>query len=188
MAITEHFDLPVLDWIAENLHNPVLDRLMPPITYLANGGIFWVLLAVVLLAFSKTRKAGFAMGAALLMGFVVCNMTINPLVARMRPCDYQRLYFGKEIPLLVAAPMDFSFPSGHTLASFESALVLTAYHRKWGVGALVLAGLIAFSRLYLYVHYPPDVLFSLVLSVAIAFAAVCLVEKADRRIKAKRNQ
>lgn len=188
MAITEHFDLPVLDWIAENLHNPVLDRLMPPITYLANSGIFWIISAVVLLAFSKMRKAGFAMGTALLLGFVVCNMTLKPLVARMRPWDYQLLCFGKEISLLVAAPTDFSFPSGHTLASFESALALTAYHRKWGVGALVLAGLIAFSRLYLYVHYPTDVLFSLVLSVPIALAAVWLVEKADHRIKAKRNK
>lgn len=173
----ESFDLPVLDWIAENLRCPVLDTLMPLITVLGNAGIFWILLSVALLIPSKTRKIGLSMGAALLIGLVVCNLTLKPLLARIRPYDYQLEHFGKQIVLLVATPDDFSFPSGHTLASFEAAIALTVYNRKWGIPALVLASVIAFSRLYLYVHYPTDVLFSLVLSVGIAFLACWLVKK-----------
>ena len=66
---------------------------------------------------------------------------------------------------------DFSFPSGHTLVSFEAATALTVYHRKWGIAALVLAALIAYSRLYLFVHYPTDVLVGAVLGVGIALLA-----------------
>jgi undecaprenyl-diphosphatase len=75
------------------------------------------------------------------------------------------------IPLLIEAPTDYSFPSGHTIASFEAATVLLIRHKNWGIMAMVLAVLIAFSRLYLYVHYPTDVLSSIVLGIGIAFAA-----------------
>ena len=173
----EGFDLPVLDWIAENLRSPLLDTLMPLVTRLGDGGIFWIAVAVVLLLIPKTRKIGLSMGAALLIGLVVCNLTLKPLLARIRPYDYQLAHFGRTITLLVAAPHDFSFPSGHTLASFEAAIALTVYNRKWGIPALVLAAVIAFSRLYLYVHYPTDVLFSLLISVPIAFLGCFLVKK-----------
>ena len=182
----ERFDLPILDWIAENLCSPLLDTLMPLITMLGDAGIFWIAIAVALLIFPKTRKIGLSMGAALLIGLVVCNLTLKPLLARIRPYDYQLLYFGKEIALLIETPHDFSFPSGHTLASFEAAVALTVYNRKWGIPALVLAAVIAFSRLYLYVHYPTDVLFSMLISVAIAFLACFLVKKGYALYEAKK--
>ena len=182
----EHFDLPILDWIAENLYCPFLDTLMPLVTKLGDAGIFWIAVAVALLIFPKTRKIGLSMGAALLIGLVVCNLTLKPLLARIRPYDYQLEHFGKTITLLVATPHDFSFPSGHTLASFEAAIALTVYNRKWGIPAIVLAAVIAFSRLYLYVHYPTDVLFSLVISVGIAFLACWLVKKGYAAYEAKK--
>lgn len=184
--LAEHFDLPILDWIAANLYNPVLDTLMPLITLLGDAGIFWIAIAVVLLIFPKTRKIGLSMGAALLIGLVVCNLTLKPLMARIRPYDYQLEHFGKTITLLVATPHDFSFPSGHTLASFEAAIALTVYNRKWGIPALILAALISFSRLYLYVHYPTDVLFSMLISVGIAFLACFLVKKGYALWEAKK--
>lgn len=180
------FDLPILDWIAQNLKNPLLDTLMPLITMLGDAGIFWIAVAVALLIFPKTRKIGLSMGAALLIGLLICNVTLKPLMARMRPYDYQMLYYGKVIPLLIEAPHDYSFPSGHTLASFEAAVALTVYNRKWGIPALVLAAVIAFSRLYLYVHYPTDVLFSMLISVAIAFLACFLVKKGYALYEAKK--
>ena len=173
----ESFDLPILDWIAENLYCKALDVIMPLITMLGDAGIFWIAIAVALLIFPKTRKIGLSMGAALLMGLLICNLTLKPLAARIRPYDYQLEHFGKQIALLVATPHDYSFPSGHTIASFEAAIALTIYNRKWGIPAIVLAAVIAFSRLYLYVHYPTDVLFSMVLSVGIAFLACWLVKK-----------
>lgn len=181
--LAEGFDLPILEWLRANVTCDFLDGVMPAITTLGNAGIFWIALAVVLMLIPKTRRIGISMGAALLIGLVVCNLTLKPLLARMRPYDYQLTYFGKTISLIIAAPHDYSFPSGHTLASFEGAIVLFLYDRKWGIPALILAGLIAFSRLYLYVHYPTDVLASLVLSVGIAFFAKWATEKALLKLR-----
>lgn len=175
--LAEHFDLPILDWIAEHLHCGFLDTVMPVITALGNGGIFWIALAVVLIITPTYRKAGLSMGLALLIGLLVCNLTLKPLVARIRPYDYQLAHFGKNISLLIAAPHDFSFPSGHTIASFEGAVALLLHHRKLGIPATVLAVLIAFSRLYLYVHYPTDVLTSVVLGIGFALLGSFLVSR-----------
>ena len=172
-----HFDLPILDWIADNLYCAFLDAVMPLVTLLGDAGIFWILVAVILLCIPKFRKTGLAMGAALLIGLLICNVTMKPLIARIRPYDFQLEHFGKSIKLLVATPHDFSFPSGHTLASFEAATVLLIRNRKFGIPAMVLACLIAFSRMYLYVHYPTDVLFSVFMGIGIAFLGNWLVSK-----------
>ena len=172
----ERFDLPILNWIAEHLWCPFLDAVMPVITLLGDAGVFWIVLALVLLCIPKTRKIGFGMAAALIMGLLLCNVTLKPLIARIRPYDYVAEHMGITIKLLVDAQHDFSFPSGHTIASFEAATVLFLHDRKWGIAALVLASLIAFSRLYLYVHYPTDVLTSVVLGVGIGWLATRLVK------------
>ncbi len=174
--ITANFDLPILDWIAEHLWCPFLDAVMPVITHLGDGGMVWIGLALVLLCIPNCRRTGVAMALALLMGLLVCNILLKPFVGRIRPFDYQLLQ-GKVIPLLIEAPKDFSFPSGHTIASFEAATVLLICHRKWGIVAMTLAVLIAFSRLYLYVHYPTDVLASVVLGIGIARLSTCLTNK-----------
>ncbi len=176
--MTESFDLPVLDWIAEYLHCAALDRIMPLITALGDAGLFWILVAAAMLFHPKYRKTGLCISAALIMGVLLCNLTLKPLVARIRPYEYQLLHFGKTIPLLIAAPGDFSFPSGHTIASFEAAVVIFCRHRRAGIATLLLAGMIAFSRLYLYVHYPTDVLASIVLGTAIALLSVKLTPAA----------
>ena len=175
--LAEHFDLPILDWIAENLWCPLLDAIMPWITLLGDAGIFWIAAAVVLLCIPKYRKAGLSMGIALLMGLVLCNLTLKPLVARIRPYDFVLEHYGRNITLLVSTPHDFSFPSGHTIASFEGAIALLLHNKKLGIPATVLACLIAFSRMYLYVHYPTDVIFSVILGTALAFLGSWLVKK-----------
>ena len=166
--LAEHFDLPILDWIAANLWCPALDAIMPVITALGDAGIFWMLVAAALLLNKKTRRVGVGMGIAMLTGLLLCNATLKPLCQRPRPYDYQYDVFGKLIPLIIERQHDFSFPSGHTIASFEAAGVIALNNKKWGIGALVLACLIAFSRLYLYVHYPTDVLVSIVLGLTLA--------------------
>lgn len=175
--LAEHFDLPILEWIAANLYCPFLDTVMPAITLLGDAGIFWIAIAAVLLFIPKYRKVGLSMGAALLIGLLLCNVTLKPLIQRIRPYDYQLQHFGKTVSLLIPAQHDFSFPSGHTIASFEAATVLLIHNRKIGIPAIVLAVLIAFSRLYLYVHYPTDVLASVVLGICIAFVGNLLVQK-----------
>ena len=175
--LAENFDLPILDWIATYLWCPFLDAVMPVITLLGDAGIFWIAIAVVLLFFPKTRKIGLSMGAALVLGLLVCNLTLKPLTARIRPYDYQLQHFGVTIKLLIEAQHDFSFPSGHTIASFEAATVLLIHSKKAGIPAMILACLIAFSRLYLYVHYPTAVIASIILGIGFAFLGNWLVQK-----------
>ena len=179
--LAEGFDLPILEWIAANLWCPFLDAVMPVITLLGDAGIFWMTMAAVLLVFKKTRRVGLGMGFAMLMGLLLCNLTLKPLCQRPRPYDYQYDVFGKLIPLLIDRQHDFSFPSGHTIASFEAAGVIVLNNKKWGIGALVLASLIAFSRLYLYVHYPTDVLVSIVLGVGLALLGNYLAHRIPNR-------
>ena len=107
------------------------------------------------------------MAFAMMIGLVVCNMTLKPLVARIRPYDLQA-ELGVTIKLLCDAQHDFSFPSGHTIASFEAAVVLLKNSKKMGIPAMILAVLISFSRLYLYVHYPTDVITSVILGTVFA--------------------
>ena len=161
------FDLPVLEWIRANLQSGFLDIVMPIITVFGDGGIFWIAWAVLLLCFPKTRRTGLGMGIALLLGVVICNIILKPGVARPRPYDMQE-ELGVIIPLLVDRMHDFSFPSGHTIASFEAAVVLLMADKRMGIPAIILACLVAFSRLYLYVHYPTDVLVSVVLGTLFA--------------------
>ena len=174
-SVAVSFDLPILDWIQETMQCTFLDKTMPIVTLFGDGGVFWIGIAVLLLFFAKYRKTGFSMGMALVLGLVVCNITLKPLVARIRPYDFQLQEFGKEISLLISAQHDFSFPSGHTIASFEACTVLLLHDKRMGIPATVLAILIAFSRLYLYVHYPTDVLVSLVLGIAFGLLGSFLV-------------
>lgn len=170
------FDLPVLEWIRANLQCGFLDFIMPIITVFGDGGIFWIAWAVLLLFFPKTRKTGLGMGIALLMGVVVCNIILKPGVARPRPYDMQE-ELGVLIPLLVDRMHDFSFPSGHTIASFEASVVLLQADKRMGIPAFILACLVAFSRLYLYVHYPTDVIVSIVLGTIFAFIGYAIAKK-----------
>ena len=162
------FDLPILDWIQANLQSGFMDKFMPFITIFGDAGIFWMVWAGVLLIFRKTRKIGIGMFIAMILGLLVCNITLKPLVARIRPYDLQLEEFGITINLLSGAMHDFSFPSGHTIASFEAAVVLLKNSKKMGIPAMVLAVLISFSRLYLYVHYPTDVIASIILGTIFA--------------------
>ena len=180
--LAESFDLPILDWIQGNLQCGFLDFIMPIITLFGDAGIFWIACAVVLLIFPKTRKIGLGMGLALVMGLLVCNVTMKPLMQRIRPYDYQLQHFQKVIPLLIEAQHDFSFPSGHTIASFEACTVLMLNNKKMGIPALILAILIAFSRMYLYVHYPTDVIASIILGTAFGILGNWIVKKYAHKV------
>ena len=160
------FDLPILDWIQANLQSGFMDVFMPFITKFGDHGLFWMIVAAILFIIPKTRKTGLGMAIAMMIGLLICNVTLKPLVARIRPYDLQA-ELGVTIRLLCEAQHDFSFPSGHTIASFEAAVVMLK-NRKFGIPAMILAVLISFSRLYLYVHYPTDVIVSVILGTLFA--------------------
>ena len=161
------FDLPILEWIRTTLWCDALDVAMPIVTMFGDGGIFWIVCSVLMMLFPKTRRTGMGMAFALVMGLIVCNMTLKPMVARIRPYDLQA-ELGVTIQLLNGTMHDFSFPSGHTIASFEAAVVILMNSKKLGIPAMLLAIAIAFSRLYLYVHYPTDVIASIILGTLFA--------------------
>ena len=110
------FELGILDGI-QHLRNPVMDSVMVFITHLGDGGAVWIALALVLLLIPKTRRCGAVLAASLMLEVVCCNLLLKPLTARVRPCDVSR-----GIALLVPRPEDYSFPSGHTGASFAAVL------------------------------------------------------------------
>lgn len=144
------------------------------ITYFGEGGIFWIALSLTMMIFKKTRKAGFAMGLALLMGVIVGNGILKNVVARPRPYILDPtlsigLAWGK-------MSGDFSFPSGHTMASFEASFALFLQHKKGGIAALILALFVAVSRLFLSVHYPTDVLAGALIGLLFAYLATRIVD------------
>lgn len=171
-------ELRFLDFL-QTIHTPLLDKILAFITSLGNAGIIWIVLAVVLLILPKTRKTGIIVAAALLADLVLCNLILKNLVARVRPYDVNTA-----IAILIKKPLDFSFPSGHTAASFAAmtALFLAKMKKAW-IAALVLAVLIAFSRLYFYVHYPTDVLGGAVVGILSGIIGYTIVEKIDKRRK-----
>ena len=171
-----NIDLSILEFIQKNIRCDFLDAIVPPITHLAEKGIFWIAVALILICFKKTRKTGFMVGAALLIGLALGNGVLKNVVGRIRPYDLDGSLL-TEADLLVSGLSDFSFPSGHTLASFEAATVLLIRDKRMGIPALVLAILIALTRLYLYVHYPTDVVAGVIFGTAFAVLGVFVVNK-----------
>lgn len=183
-SLAVSFDLPILEWIQAHMQSGFMDFIMPIITVFGDAGIFWMICAFVLFVMPKTRKTGLGMAFAMMMGLVICNMILKPAVGRMRPYDFQINELGKTWEqilvagkLLVETPHDYSFPSGHTIASFEACVVLLLNDKRLGIPATILAILIAFSRMYLYVHYPTDVLVSVVLGTLFAFIGNAIAQR-----------
>lgn len=173
MNIIQNADISILLYIQEHIRKEWMNGFWRIITFLGDGGWFWILLAVVLLIMKKTRKAGAAAAIALVIGALITNVCLKNMVARVRPYDtYSAL-----IPI-VTKPIDWSFPSGHTCASFASAFVyFRLLPKKYGIPALVLACMIAFSRLYLGVHYPTDVLAGFLIGLFASALAVWMVSR-----------
>lgn len=155
----------------QQLHTPLLTTLMIMLTNIGNGGAVWAVIAISCLFFTKSRPAGIAILVALVLSFIVGNEILKNLVMRSRPC-----WIDPSVPLLIHVPKDYSFPSGHTFSAFAAASALYFSHRRLGIWALILAALIGFSRLYLFVHFPTDVLAGAFLGLGAGYAAYRLVQ------------
>lgn len=167
-------DFAILDWIQQVFKCEFMDWFMPFITKFCDGGIFFIALTILLLMIPKTRKLGLAAAFALIINHVATNIVIKNIVCRPRPCHL------REVEMLVPIPSSYSFPSGHTSTSFAVTFALMILDReKWlrwlPVG--ILSCLIAFSRLYLYVHFPTDILGGIVVGLCSAICAVFLAKK-----------
>ena len=173
-------ELNILDWF-QTLHTPFLDKLMVFITSLGNAGIIWIVMTIVFLLIPKMRKTGAVMAAALIIDLLLCNVILKNLVARTRPYDVNT-----GVQLLVSRLHDYSFPSGHTAAAFASvtALYLAGEKKLWKP---VLACLIGISRLYLYVHYPTDVLGGALAGAISGYLGYRFIQTIFYRIKQQRE-
>lgn len=162
MQTITDIDFIILNFLHEKLSCGFLDILMPMITFLGNAGMIWIAVALVLLFIGKHRKNAFMLMSGLACSAVIGNMILKNLVARARPC-----VLNPTVSLLISAPTDYSFPSGHTMSSFAAAMILYHTDKRLGIPAVILAFLIAFSRLYLYVHFPSDVIAGAIIGAAI---------------------
>ena len=175
MTSWQALEITLLDHIAL-LHNAFLDQFMPAVSFLGNSGWIWIVIAVLMVLTKRYRRGGWLLTTALVFCLLVGNLTLKPLIARIRPFDVNTL-----VTLLIAPPTDYSFPSGHSMASFAAATALWHTDRRLGIPAYILAALIAFSRLYLYVHYPTDVLGGIVIGLLLGNLAIYLFTRFDKR-------
>ncbi len=153
------FEFVILDFIQKYLKSDIMDQIMIFITRLGDGGMIWIVLTAVLLLIPKMRKVGIVLAVSLIFDLILCNFLVKPFFARTRPYD-----INTAIQLLIGRQVDYSFPSGHTAAGITcvSGLYLTKQRLLWKM-ALCLAILIAFSRMYLYVHFPTDIVGGIIL-------------------------
>lgn len=163
-AITE-IDFRILNFIYYHFSCGFLNFLMPVISFIGNYGMVWIAAAAALIFIKGYRMNGVLILIGLLTGLLIGNLFLKNVLALPRPC-----WLNDQIKLLIAVPADYSFPSGHSLSSFIAATLLTLTNRKFGYFAFPLAFLIAFSRLYLYVHFPTDVVAGSLLGVLIGFS------------------
>ena len=143
------------DWLyaLQQIHNPVLDKIMVALSTIGNAGILWIVLTVILLIMKKTRRCGAQMALAMLLTFIIGNLVLKNMISRDRPC-----WIDPTVALLVKNPTDFSFPSGHSMNGFTASVSILLCDKKLGIAAVILAAAIAFSRLYNFVHFPTDVI------------------------------
>lgn len=170
--IIQNIDINILNYIQENFRTLALDKIMPLVTSMGNLSFIWIISGIILFSMKKYRKYGCMIFLSLMLCALIGNLTLKPLVARVRPFNAYPLIDG----LLIKAPNDYSFPSGHTMCSFAPAVVLFYFNKKIGSLALILSILIAFSRLYLYVHYPSDVFAGMVIGIINGIAAIFIIK------------
>ena len=177
-------EIQILDWIQNCIRTPFGDVVMPILTSFSNNGEIWIILGAVLLIFKKTRKLGIALLLALLLDLIFCDNLLKPLIARTRP-----FVVNPAANVLVELPKSYSFPSGHTAVSFSGAMALVfGKAKKWlWIPAVLVASLIAFSRLYVYVHYPTDILGGIALGTILGFASNKIVNAAEKFIISRKK-
>lgn len=173
-------ELAILDAL-QTWHAPWLDPIVAAFTSTSNTGELWILLGIVLLCFRRTRKAGVGVLVAVVLGAVVTNLTIKPLLMRPRPCDVN-----PAVQLIIPRPHGSSFPSGHTTAAFAAAAALWFARDPKApagltAGVTVAAVLMGLSRMYCYVHYPTDVLAGMAVGILAGLAAARIVGALARR-------
>lgn len=180
MDILRNFDMETLNFINNNLHSPIMDKFMIIMTSIGNGGLIWILISLILIITPKYRKVGIMTICALILTTIIGEGILKHLIRRPRP-----FISLPDIKLLITAPTSYSFPSGHTGSAFAAAGILGAMIKKSKPYVITLAILIAFSRLYLFVHYPEDVLAGIILGLCSAQIVLYIFKNGVRLYRKK---
>jgi len=182
METLQTIELAVLDWMQEYLRSDLMDAFFPAFTSLCNAAELWIALAVIFVLLRRHRIAGLSVGAGLLTNLVITNLTLKPLIGRIRP-----FAVNTAVELLIAMPGSASFPSGHTACSFAAVAALKAAGSPFWKPALPVAVLMGLSRMYLYVHWPTDILGGAVIGWFAGWLGARLVLLAAEKIRARRK-
>lgn len=173
-----HFDLSIFEWV-QGIQNPALSAIFKVITSLGEAGIIFIILGLVLICTKKYRKIGFAVIIALLVMEVGNNLILKELFARPRPFNLEGYDWWNAVykyPDIVSRPDSYSFPSGHTSSAFAAAIAVLWYNRKIGIPTTVFAFLMGFSRIYVEVHYPSDVIAGMIVGIIYAFIGILITK------------
>ncbi len=165
-------DFAVIDFIQETMRCQFLDVVMALFSYMGEAGGIWIISALIMMCFRKTRATGVMLLCAVAIGFIIGEIGLKNIIDRPRP-----FVQNPEIIPAIKPPAGYSFPSGHSCSSFAAATVLFARNKKFGIPAMIIASLIAFSRLYNYVHFPSDVIGGIILGVICAVVTIIFFKK-----------
>lgn len=173
-APIEAWDASVLLWVQEHIRTALGDAIIPFWSHLGDHGLLWIAAALILLCFPRTRRAGALALGGLLFSLLAVNVTIKHLVARPRPW-----LTIEGLRVLVNEPDPNSFPSGHTSAAFAfAAAVYRELPIPWTRAAVVAAAVcMGWSRIYVAVHYPSDVIAGVVVGTLCGLCAAWLYRK-----------
>lgn len=170
------WDANILLNLQNNVRSDFWDPIMKAITHSVDKGLFWIILTILLLIIPKTRKMGLCSAISLVFSIIICNLLLKNIFARVRP--YEVI---DGLKCIVKLADDYSFPSGHTSGSFASAVALfLAAERKQKIFAFVgilYAGLVGFTRLYVGIHYPTDVIVAAIVATLFAIPAYLIGSK-----------
>lgn len=158
-------DMEILHWI-QNLRSEPMDVIMRILSLISEFAAVWMVIALILLVTKKHKECAISMAYGGIASCLIGELAIKYIVARPRP-----FLLDTSIALVegMHMPTSYSFPSGHTTQSFCAMVLLLCYFKKKAIPAVFLALGVAFSRMYLFVHYPTDVLAGAILGTVIAF-------------------
>ena len=142
------------------------------ISYFGDHGYFFIALVVVLIIFRKTRKIGITLAIGMIIGVLVNNVCLKNLIARPRPYDTVQLFKDYWLAHSNVYMDSYSFPSGHTtMASVIGVGLFLTINKKFRWVFLLIPLLMGWSRIALFVHYPSDVFFGLIVGAGSMFGA-----------------
>lgn len=165
------------------MRSSVFDQIMLAITNIMGSyGQIWLLVALGLIIFKKTRKVGICVLLSYILVLLVGHVCLKDLIARPRPC-----HIDESIELLVTRPTSFSCPSTHTAWAFAAATSIFLYLKKAGIITFIIAAIMGFSRMYVFVHFPTDVLFGIVLGVVLAIVSKFALDMINKKLESRKE-